>query len=318
MVAVEHTLRIEGPRVAGGKPSPSAVGDVLRQVDYAAREAVRMGFRHSSRKPGRVPAWLSAAEDIRFVGISAGDADSTLLHYEAPKFGDVADEPYREPSLFEIPPAQTDTAFDLLGDILDDIARRVADSERYDTYLLQRFERFGGTVFKRGVTGITLQGDRLQADRPPRIDPQLAQTAGALFRETPAPKRVRVAGKLDMIRDSDRVFNLILETSERLRAVWTGGDTSTLADYFKQSVVVGGLAVFRASGTLLRLDAEAMSLAGEKDSFFSTMPQPAPKKLDVPEMVRAKKGKGGIAAVFGKWPGEETEEELLIALKGMR
>lgn len=318
VMMVEHTLQIAGPRVADGKPAPAAVGNVLRQVEFVAKEAVRMGFRHSSRKPGRPPAWLNAAEDIRFVGVSAGNEGTTLLHFEAPKFGDVADDPYRQQDLFEVPPARTDTAFDLLGDILADIAARVRDSERYDIGLLHRFDRFGGTVFNHGVETIVLQGDRLPTVSPPRIDLQLAQTAASLYWETPAPKRVRVAGKLDMIRDSDRVFNLILDAGERLRGVWTGGDTSVLADYFKRNVVVGGTAVFRASGALLRVDADAMVLAGAKDNFFSVMPTPTPRKLDVPEMVRVRKSRGGIAAVIGKWPGEETEEELLAALKEMR
>ena len=314
---VEHTLRIEGPRVLAGKPAPATLGNVLREVGFAAREAVRMGFTHSSRKPGRAPAWLIAAEDVRFVGVSPDNSGATRLHFEAPRFGEVADEPYRQPDLFEVPPAATDTAFDLLGDILNDISKRLVDSERYDIGLLKRFERFGGTVFNRGVDSITVQGNRIQIDCPPRIDIHLAETAALLHRETPAPRSVRVAGRLDMIRDSDRVFNLILDGGERLRGIWTGGDTAMLARYFKEYVVLGGVAVFRPSGLLLRVDAEAMALAETKDRFFSTMPQPASRTLDVPALVRGQKGKNGIPAVFGKWPGDESEEALLAALKEM-
>ena len=278
-----------------------------------------MGFRHSSRRPGRIPTWLSAAEDVRFVEISRCNG-GTLLHFEAPKFGEVADEPYRQPMLFDAPPPRTDTAFDLLGDIVADVAGRVADSERFDTGVLQRLEKFGSTVFKRGrgVSAITIRGGRLPVDRPPRIDLEVSEAAGSLYRETPAPKRVRVAGKLDMIRDSDRVFNLILGSGERLRGVWTGGDTAVLADFFKQAVVVGGTGVFRPSGALLRVDAEAIALAGPKDEFFSVMPQPTRRTPEIKELLRKQKARGGLAGIFGKWPGDETEEELLAALKEMR
>lgn len=309
----QHILRLEGPRVCSGKAGPAAVGGVLRQVEFAAKEAVRMAFRRSSRRPGRVPAWLSAAEDVKFVGLSPDEHGGTQLYFEAPKFGDVAEEPYREPTLFDPPPQQTDTAFDLLGDIIQDISLNVEDSERYDSGLLHRVGLLSGAALKRGINSIVLLGDRLSAASPPRINSALAQSAKHLYRETPAPKRVRIAGKLDMIRDSDRVFNLILDAGERLRAVWTGGDTAELADYFKKSIVISGTAVFRPSGTLLRVDAEAIAMAGAKDSFFSTMPKPAIRK---PAVLRDRK-KSGLAEVFGKWPGNESEEELLQALKDM-
>jgi hypothetical protein len=157
-------------------------------------------------------------------------------------------------------------------------------------------------------------GDRLSPDSPPRINSELARSAKDLFRETPAPRRVRIAGKLDMIRDSDRVFNLILDSGERLRAVWTGGDTAKLADYFKQNIVIGGIAIYRPSGALLRVDAEAIDVAGAKDGFFSSIPQPSLRKMN---MKQARKNRSGLAAVFGKWPGSESEEELLSALKDM-
>jgi hypothetical protein len=316
MVAiVHHILKIEGPRVACGRPAPAAIGEVLRQVEFAAKESVRMGFRRSSRKPGRVPEWLRAAEDIRFVDLS-GEGDATLLHFEAPKFGDVADEPYRQPTLFDQPPPQTDTAFDLLGDIIGDVAARLADSERFDLGLLQRFERFNA-AFRRGVNSVAVLGDRLSSERPPCIDAKLAEDAASLHRETPAPQRVRICGKLDMIRDSDRVFNLILSAGERLRGVWTGGDTKQLADFFKASVVIGGTAVFRPSGRLLRVDAEAIDIAADNDVFFSTMPQPTRRAPDIRELSRKQKTRGGLSMIFGKWPGDETEAELLAALKEM-
>lgn len=309
-----HILRLEGPRVSGGMTAPAAVGGVLRHMEFAAKEAVRMAFRHSSRKPGRVPAWLSAAEDVKFVGVSPDALGGTQLHFEAPKFGDVADEPYREPTLFDPPPSVSDTAFDLLGDIIKDISSGVEDSEKFDVGLLHRIELLSGTVLKRGISSIVLLGDRLSPDSPPRINLELARQAKDLCRETPSPRKVRIAGKLDMIRDSDSVFNLILDTGERLRAVWTGGDTEKLADFFKQQIVIGGTAIFRPSGAVLRVDADAIDVAGAKDGFFSTMPQPSSRKIVTKQL---KKRNSGMAAIFGKWPGNESEEELLSALKDM-
>jgi hypothetical protein len=276
-----------------------------------------MGFRHSSNSPGRIPTWLNAVSDIRLVDISVDrSSDATILTFEAPRFKDVAEELYREPKLFDTPPEQSDTAFNLFGDFIQDVASHVSDSERYDLGLLKRFERFGKD-FKHGVDSIEIAGDRLSVNRPPKIDSSLTAAAASLHHEIPASKRVRVAGKLDMIRDSDKVFTLILDNGTPLRGIWTGGDADHLADFFGRQVVVNGTAVFRASKTLLRLDANAIELAGAKDSFFSKMPQPAQACLDVKDIFRKQKSRGGISALFGKWPGNETDEELLAALKEM-
>jgi hypothetical protein len=303
--------------VGGGKPIPVIIGGLLCHVDRIVKAAVRMGFRHSSSKKGRIPAWLNAVSDIRLVDISVDRAsDATILSFEAPRFGDVTDEPYGQKLLFDPPPAQNDTAFNLFGDFIQDVSSHVSDSERYDLGLLKRFGQFG-TDFKHGVDSIELDGDRLSIQRPPRIDSTLTAAAASLTHEIPAPKRARVAGKLNMIRVSDNVFDLLLDDGSRLRGVWTENDITPLANLLGKTVVVGGLAIFRASKSLLRLDANAIQLAGANDSFFSKMPQPAQASLDVKDIFRKQKARGGISALFGKWPGNETDEELLAALKEM-
>lgn len=71
----------------------------------------------------------------------------------------------------------------------------------------------------------------------------------------------------------------------------------------------------KASGRVLRIDADEVTPATEENRFFSTVPQPARQKLDVRETVRKQQHKTGLAAVFGKWPGDETDEEIAQALQ---
>jgi hypothetical protein len=90
-----------------------------------------------------------------------------------------------------------------------------------------------------------------------------------------------------------------------------------MVDHFGQNVVIGGTGIYRPSGALLRVDAEAMAPAGPNDNLFSVMPLATPRTIDMKELRRKQKAGGGMAAIFGKWPGDETEEELLAALKEM-
>jgi hypothetical protein len=264
--------------VASGRPDPEPVGSVLRRMKNLAIDSVGMGFRGSSRIRGRRPGWMRRASDVRFVGISAGTEESTLLHFLAPRFGDVADEVYRQGRLFSTIPRQNDTAFDIMGDIVTDVAKNLRDSDRFDVRVLQHLESFKEPLFQNGVDEIAITGGRLPPKRPPIINSTVADIATSLYRETPAPVRARVMGHLDMIRASDKVFTLNLKDGQRVRGIWLGATVTALKDHYDQDVVVNGMITFRPSGTVLRFDAEAMR------------------------------------AVFGKWPGDETDDEILRTL----
>jgi hypothetical protein len=311
---VEHILTINGPDAANGKPKPLAAGNVLRAIDPAVRATVAMGFRGSSSIRGRMPRWLSAASDIRFVELSGGQDESTLLHFEAPRFGDVADEVYSQETLFDIRPNRNDTAFNLFADVLSDIANRNKESERFDTGILRRLESFKRPVFGKGVETLTVSGDRIAEESPARLDSHIVQLAESLHQETPAPSRARITGKLDMIRASDRVFVMILKNGEKVRGVWDKGDVDELGHLFGQTVVVDGSAIFRPSGQLLLVRAEIMTTASDQDSVFSALPKPTSKKLDHGKLRKRQTKKSGMAAIFDKWPSGESENEILAAL----
>lgn len=318
-MVVQHTIALTGPGVSGGRPLPGPAGSVLRLVGPLVEEAVSVGFRRPSQTRGRKPDWLRAACDVRYVGISRRTDDATLFHFEAPRFGDAAAEVYRQGELFSLRPDAKDTGFDILGDTLSDIANKVRDSERFDARLLRTVNGFRRMAARQGVDCLALHGDRLPGDAPPMLDAGVAECAIDLYRETPVPRRARVAGKLDMIRDSDCVFVMLLDDGTRIRGLWADTNTMvSLGALFGKFILAEGQAVFRPSGSLLRLEADAMELAREGDRFFSKAPT-ATSGQALSDRVRQRQGPNtGAAAIYGKWPGDESEEELLAALEELR
>ena len=315
IVAENHVLTLKGPKESGGRLPPAVVGAVLSHIARLVGGSACMAFHHASRFRGRPPEWLQRATDVRFLDQEKDADDTTRLLFEAPRFGDVAEELYKQGQLSEEPPDPKDTAFDMFGDVLKDIADKVRDSERFDSPLLQRFGKLERPVFSRGIESITVHGHRLPTVQPPRIDHQLAELAVSLLKETPKSLRVRVAGNLDMIRHSDKVYELIVGTGERIRGVWVGGEASVLGQLWRQQVVVDGVAVFRPSGALLRVDTEGLQKAGKSDDFFSKVPTPAARSVDSKRIRQTQTSATGANAVFGKWPGDESEEQLLAVLK---
>lgn len=317
MVMVHHELILRGPNVQAGHPRPESVAQVLRLVGPAVRESVSMRFRNTSVVPGRRPDWFRRAVDVRFVDLSGGSDDSTVLHFEAPRFGDVAEDLYKHKALFEdVWPKQEDTAFDLFADVLADIRNKAEDSLRFDTKLLRKVSVFKAYPSKKGVESIAISGDRFQ-EHPAILDEAVSLLAEELSHATPPPCRGRVTGKLDMIRDHDNVFKLMLGQTKMVRGVWTGQDMTTLQDLFGKDVAVEGEAVFRASGNLLRIDADAIRPATDADDYFRTLPLPVRRGTTLRPFLRPQTSNTGAAVAFGKWPGDESERELLAALEEM-
>src|SRR5439155_25873964 len=119
MTRMLHVVRLRSKDHYGRHVPPSAVGEILRALPVVVRQAIRMGFAGRSTTRGRRPAWLTAASDIRFVGFDGNE--DTLLHFEAPSFGEAAEELYRQPEFWPNKPPPEDTGFDLLGDVLADV-----------------------------------------------------------------------------------------------------------------------------------------------------------------------------------------------------
>lgn len=238
-----------------------------------------------------------------------------MLHFEAPPFGEAAESIYRQGQLFDVRPEQSDTGFDLLGDVLTDIRSKAENSLRFDDGLLRRVGTFGSYPARQGVDRMVVPGDRFPPADPPRLDAELSRLAKELQRRTPSPTRARITGKLDMIRDHDNVFELILEDSATVRGIWQGGDIAALTPLFQRDVVIEGQAVFRVSGNLLRIEADAIRAATGSDDFFRKLPVPSARQTEQRHFHRPQGPQTGANAIRGRWPGEESEEEILAALK---
>jgi hypothetical protein len=314
MARVLHTVRLTSREQFGRKAPPSAVGEILRVLPVAVKQSVRMGFTGRSTTNGRSPAWLAAAADIRLVDFG-GDQD-TILSFEAPTFDEVAEELYRQPTLWPVTPSPADTGFDVFGDVLADVNSEAKESDRFDRPLLRRLAQFRAGL-EGGFDSLLLVGHRLPEASPAILTAATIAAARRLDLETPSPQRVRVAGRLDMIWQSRQGYILTLDDGQEVRGVLVEGDMSSLANLFNQRVVVHGRAVYRPSGHLLRLDAERIDPGPDERTIWSHIPPAKARKPDTKRLMQMQTQKSGVADLFGKWPGDETDEQILDMLKRM-
>lgn len=296
----------------GARPPSEPVGEVLRILPLAIRQSIRMAFEGRSTARGTRATWLEAASDIRFLGVD-GNAE-TRLCFEAPTLGEAARHIYAQHEFWPTRPDPDDTGLDLLADAVVDVAARNAESDRFDRPLLRRISSFDHAM-NGSFQQLIFLGRRIEEPRRATLDESVISVARELSSATPRSQAARVMGRLDMIRASTRSFALQLHDGTEIRGVLTEGEMDELADLFQRDVLVIGRAVFRPSGNLLRIDATEFHPASEGDRFFSASPHPHKRPLDVREVSRKQERRRGVAAIFGQWPGDETDEEIDAALR---
>lgn len=300
----KHVIQFLGRDVRPGRgPLLRELLDVL--VD-GAQQATRLHVDGRSTAPGTPPAWLEQATSFEVVRIHD---QAITLH--APRLGDAAPQRFRQLDLFPGIDASR-TCLDLFEDSLDDALAGREDSDRYDRALMGTLEALG-RVFRHGVDGLRILNGRTLA-----VDPETIESVRALRLRTPEDRRVMVAGQLDAIRYSDRAFTLVLQSGEALRGIAVESvEPAELARLFGQPALVTGLAKFRPSGKVLRVEAERIEAAPGDVAVWSTMPRPIgagiePARLRAPQAARS-----GVAAILGQWPGDETEEQIRAALEDL-
>jgi hypothetical protein len=187
--------------------------------------------------------------------------------------------------------------------------------------------------------GNSLQGDHLEdsiALGRPRIS-KCGVPIGALMRARgylylvcsmpdyvveltdPAARQVQIAGTLDRSRDSNSAFTLLLHDAERtsLRGYLSGTlRPHVLVPYWGKEVTLSVLVHIPPSGAPLRIEAQHIRAGTRNDlAVFSEVPQLIEAHLNMSSIKRQQGPSTGINAIFGHWPGDESEEEIIAALE---
>lgn len=109
---------------------------------------------------------------------------------------------------------------------------------------------------------------------------------------------------------------LTLSDGTAMAARLDAHDNEQLRALFGSRVVVSGMAQFRPSGKLLIIDVEHLGPARDGDAVFESAPKATVGRPAASVMPQDETS--GVSAFFGTWPGEESDEELLDALKAVR
>jgi hypothetical protein len=305
-----HRITLHGPAVARDRLAARVLRHALEAVDEGAQSGVRLRVEGRSLVSGPRPDWLDAA--CRFDYLLPDDAHVVELF--APSLAEAVPDRFAQGSFF------LDTSRSCLSlwqeSLADALAGR-ADSDGFDANFLKvvagRFDR----LFREGVDQVEIANGSPTSPSL-TIVPDDIRRVRRLQKRTPAPQAARVSGTLDAIRHSDRMFALVLPSGETLRGVAEDAILARLPDLWGKAVAATGRAVFRPSGDFLRLDAEHIEPARPADlAIFAKRPEPIGRPIDARKRLQPQGPDSGLNAIFGRWPGDETDEEVAAMLEDL-
>lgn len=309
--AFKHSVRLSGPDAMGNRLPASMFRNLLDALIAGARGAVRLRFEGRSSAPGAAPSWLAAAADFAVLPLEKG---STVVPLLSAPLAKAAPSQFAQDDLFE--PIANRSCLGLFEESLRAALRGDEESELYDQKLLHSFQSFS-RFFDEGITSVEIESEEAMdsgAEEAIRIRRPQLDTLERLIRQTPPSQRVRLSGKLDMIRHHDRRFSLQLDSGESVQGIAETVAVEDLRAHFGQGVIVHGFATFQPSGRVLRIEADQIEPVSVGASVFSQMPKPVLSMLDQRSLRSEQGPRSGLNAVFGRWPGDETEEEVAKAL----
>lgn len=311
-----YTITIHGGRDGKLRIGASALRDLLDALIDGARQATRFAVEGVSVRPGARPAWLDSLCKIDVTNLRGG---STILEHEAPTLAEAApvefqsDEPLFESLRLDSPTPEVEpswSAIDYFGCTLAAAATGDRDKVRADRSLLDACIVF----LKSAQRSVTLEG-LVSHKKPLKLEPDTIALIEQLRDAIPAPRAVRLAGTLDTISASRQNIVLQLATGERVGVWLFMHDPKQLKQLFQQRVVVAGTGHFRPNGKLRLIEAQTLDPAREADKLFEKLPVPLESRSIVTPQPQDQSS--GVAAFFGTWEGDETDEEILADLRAM-
>ena len=288
-------------------------GKLLRQIERTVQPCVRMALTGRSAQVGQPPRWLQAAWDIRALEFSRRGAD-IVMHLSVPKLGEAAPRVFEQQTLWQAAVTPDETALELMGKLVHDVHGQVANSDSYDGPMLTRLSGWK-ELLETKIRTVVLPNSGVNS-LSSSLDRSVVNEAMALSNRIPAPRQARIVGRIDMVRISTRSMGIKLDNGEEIRCAVVSEEIGELNAYLDRELTLLGKLIYRPSGSVLRLDVEQVLDTTVGRGQFSQLP--VSMETTFKQERRAQTSKTGLASVFGSWPGDESDEELLAGLTELR
>ncbi|MCK4766215.1 MAG: hypothetical protein KAW12_28730 [Candidatus Aminicenantes bacterium] len=310
-VTVEYKINILGLKTRQGAISISALKEIADAILKSSDRTLRLFVEGKSTKRGKSPSWLKKTLDFTITGIKTG---STVLELEAPLLGETLPEPHLPPKLWENFIKPDDTAISLLSKSFSDAAAENMESDYFDVGVLNALLSFNSITTKYAeevrISSKTKTKDNF------KINGEVIQKIKKIKIETPKPNTIAISGFFNLIEHSSRKFQLKLGDSGNLEGTMDPlfADFENMRNLWGKKVTIKGKAHYKPSGKLRSIEAQLIKPFEPGDEVLQHIPANRDGFKFTEEFLKEKNSNRALKKTWGKWPGDESIEELLAAL----
>jgi len=305
----KHILQLKGNEIANGKISFSFLQEIIGQLTRLAESALLSYIEGNSRikrKKGKTPNWLLKSIDFHLTDIKEGP---TILDIEAPLLSENIDSVqisgFQEFKLEEI------SALDLSFFAYMQAFENQKESNLLDKNLLKEIINLNKILDSEDAKIIFISnGKKIEVTKNTLAEIKI------LEEKTPPSSKAKITGKLDTLQHSKSQLE-IKTAGKKIRAKLSEKiQFNDITKLLGADVSLSGIANFNPAGEIASFEISAIRKADVGDDYFRTIPPAVFKDFDLKRIIKKNKYKGSnLDNLLGKWPSDETIDELLEMTK---
>lgn len=307
-----HIITLKNFDFPNGEIPFSVLAKITEQLREVSEGALRLYIEgHSNNKRGRDPEWIKKSLDFNLTGIKKG---STVLQVSAPLLTDTLGN-YQQPLFDElgVKNLNKQSALGLALVAYDKATKNNSDTETLDKNLLKVMLGFNKFFSSDSKAYIDINGS---TRRKVKIAPKTLQKIKILEEKTPADQKIKITGKLEMMRHSNNLLELVNASGKYKAHLCSDFSFEKAKTFFGEEITCTGVAHFNPKGKITSIEISDIIPADKSASYFENSTFAIQEKLDLPGLVSEQNYKGTSSAKINKLVQElDIEEDLDTLLK---
>jgi hypothetical protein len=140
----------------------------------------------------------------------------------------------------------------------------------------------------------------------------------SLYKTIPTPQKTVINGIIDEMKFSRKQLVMLTADNQKIVVIPPSADFfGNIKDFFGKEITISGEAHFKPGGQLSFINLENFNQPGTSDKFFSRKPSKISVQQQIAMQIKQGKKPNPLDDIFGKWPGNETDEEFEQMLKDL-
>lgn len=304
-----YEIKLAGADQDDGKIDLQRLISLAQSITEIAKGALQIRLLGISSKAGKKTERITQALNIKLADLKKG---STVLELECESFRDTLKGEqgnfFRSEILEELP---NQTPLSLVIESFREALNFKEDTNHLDKPLLKKLKSFE-RIFVGNEERITFSNRGSIPDlQLQKTDFQKIQT---LEESIPEPQEIIINGIVDELKYSK--LRVTIATKEGIvnGVLSEDFEPEDISKYWGKDLTIAGTAYYQPSGKMSFLYIEKIYEPNDNDKYFSKPSKKETVEQQIQRQQKHLKNQNNLAEIVGKWPGDESIEEILNSL----